>query len=120
MNPPITRPTMNPKIQLEAEADGSATSRAPSSAIGPSTTISGVTLGSAEGTSTSATVALVGRGVLRVMAGRLVAGGGVGAVVGAGVAVGAGVGSGSSVGGAVWHQSRFSPGIGSGLSMGSQ
>lgn len=88
---------MKPKIQLEADADGSATSSGWSSAIGPSTMISGVASGFCVGTSTSSMA--VGAGVVdRVVdvVGRRV-GEAVCWVVGAGVGVagfGVGVGDG--------------------------
>jgi hypothetical protein len=97
MKPPITRPTMKPKIQLEAEADGSATSRGSSSEIGPSTMISGVPAGSLVGTSTLSMA--VGAGVVRLVLlvpvnGLRLLGGCVGAAVGAGDEVGLAVGGG--------------------------
>jgi hypothetical protein len=100
MIPPMTSPTMNPKIQLDALAAGSL-SRACSSPSG-STTISGVdrSVVSAAGTSTLAVVAgcvTAGRRVRTgATTGRLV-----GAAVGA--AVGAGVFGGAAVGLGVWQ-----------------
>lgn len=96
---------MKPKIQLEAEADGSTTSRDSSSVIGPSTMISGVAWGSVVGTSTLS-MGAAGAGVLVVVpvVGRRVAAGGcVGAVVGAGVGEGLTVGRGVGVGWGVWQ-----------------
>lgn len=84
---------MNPKIQLDAEADGSAMSRG-SSETGPSTVMMGVPAGSLEGTSTLSMT--VGAEVVRVT-GRRVGVAVRGAAVTAGVGV-AGFGVGVFVG----------------------
>ncbi len=85
---------MNPKIQLDADADGVATSRFSSSVTGPSTRISGDMSGSTEGTSTLSIA--VGTGVVRFTGpgrwvGEAVRGG---VVAGAGVTLAVGLGRG--------------------------
>lgn len=121
MKPPMIRPTMKPKIQLEAEALGSATSSGWSSEIGPSTMISGVPSGSSVGTSMlSMDEGAAGRLVDRPGTKGLRVGFGPGLVVGASVGATVGVGSGLVVGLAVWHHSRFSPSMGEGFGIGSQ
>ena len=93
---------MNPKIQLEADADGSATSSGWSSSIGPLTMISGVARGFCVGTSTLSmavgagvedrVVEVVGRRVGDAV--RWAVGAGVGATEGFGVGLGCCVGGG--------------------------